>query len=283
VEVKLEIRPEDLAKILAYVTVIIIGIIYLFPIFWAFLSAFKYEADIFNPAALIPTRLTLQNFFEPYFKPIFLQWIGNSFIVSAGATIIVILISVPAGHVLARARSKSYRLLSRILIFAYLFPSTFLIVGFTRLLGTLGLLNSYLGVILAYVAFNAPYVIYLVYSYMFAIPVELEEALLVDGYTKFDILKKLVFPLSFPVIVTGVLWTFMQSWNEVLYALVILNSPELMTAPIGMATLQPGESITPWGTLWAFSLVYSIPPLIVFYLLQQYYITGLMRGAIKAA
>jgi multiple sugar transport system permease protein len=118
---------------------------------------------------------------------------------------------------------------------------------------------------------------------MFAIPVELEEALLVDGYTKFDILKKLVFPLSFPVIVTGVLWTFMQSWNEVLYALVILNSPELMTAPIGMATLQPGESITPWGTLWAFSLVYSIPPLIVFYLLQQYYITGLMRGAIKAA
>ncbi|MEM3873173.1 MAG: carbohydrate ABC transporter permease [Nitrososphaeria archaeon] len=279
----MKIKPEDLAKIIAYLTVIIIGFVYLFPIFWAFISAFKYEADIFNPALLIPLRLTLQNFQEPYFKPIFLNWIGNSIIVSGGTTIITILISVPAGHILARARSKFYHLLSRILVFAYLFPSTFLVVGFIRLLGVLGLLNSHLGLILAYVAFNAPYVVYLVYSYMFAVPTELEEALLIDGYTKIDVLRKLIFPLSFPVIVTGVLWTFMQTWNEVLYALVILSSPELMTAPIGMATLQPGESITPWGTLWAFSLVYSIPPLIVFYLLQQYYITGLMRGAVKAA
>ncbi|MEM2106799.1 MAG: carbohydrate ABC transporter permease [Candidatus Bathyarchaeia archaeon] len=279
----MKIKPEDAAKLLAYICVISIGTTWLFPIFWAFSSAFKYDIDIFNPAMVIPPRWTLDNFKEPYFKPIFLTWIGNSFIVSGITTVIVILISVPAGHILARARSKFYHILSRILIFAYLFPSTFLVVGFIRLLGAFGMLNSYLGVVLAYVAFNAPYVIYLVYSYMFAIPEELEEALLVDGYTKFHVLTKLIFPLSFPVIVTGVLWTFMQSWNEVLYALVILSSPNLMTAPIGMATLQPGESITPWGTLWAFSLIYSIPPLIVFYALQQYYITGIMRGAVKAA
>jgi len=279
----MRIRPEDAAKVLACICVAVVGITFLFPIFWALISAFKYDVDIFNPANIIPQKLTLDNFREPYFKPIFLTWIGNSFIVSGVTTLIVILISVPAGHVLARARSRFYRLLSRILIFAYLFPATFLVVGFIRLLGGFGLLNSYLGVVLAYVAFNAPYVIYLVYSYMFAIPVELEEALLVDGYTKFDVLRKLIFPLSFPVIVTGVLWTFMQSWNEVLYALVILSSPDRMTAPIGMATLQPGESITPWGTLWAFSLIYSIPPLLLFYALQQYYITGVMRGAIKAA
>ncbi|MGQ9543504.1 MAG: carbohydrate ABC transporter permease [Candidatus Bathyarchaeia archaeon] len=279
----MKIRPEDAAKVLAYICVATVGMIWLFPIFWSFISAFKYDVEIFNPVMVIPSKFTLDNFREPYFKPIFLTWIGNSFIVSGVTTIIVILISVPAGHVLARARSKSYHVISRILIFAYLFPSTFLVVGFVRLLSGFGLLNTYFGVILAYVAFNAPYVIYLVYSYMFAIPEELEEALLVDGYTKFDVLRKLIFPLSFPVIVTGVLWTFMQSWNEVLYALVILSSPDLMTAPIGMATLQPGESITPWGTLWAFSLIYSIPPLIVFYALQQYYITGIMRGAIKAA
>ena len=279
----MKIKPEDAAKILAYICVANVGIIFLFPIYWSFSSAFKYDIDIFNPAMVIPQKLTLDNLREPYFKPIFLTWIGNSFIVSGVTTIIVVLISVPAGHMLARSRSKFAHLLTRILIFAYLFPSTFLVVGFIRLLASFGLLNSYFGVILAYIAFNAPYVIYLVYSYMFAIPEELEEALLVDGYTKFDVLRKLIFPLSFPVIVTGVLWTFMQSWNEVLYALVILSSPNMMTAPIGMATLQPGESITPWGTLWAFSLIYSIPPLIVFYALQQYYITGIMRGAVKAA
>jgi len=278
-----EIKPEDVSKLLAYSYILFFSVLMLYPIYWAFSGAFKSDVEIFDPTKIFPSKLSFSAFLPPSFQMLYYTWIGNSMLVASTATLITVLISVPAGHALARARGRFYRTLSTVLILAYLFPAYFLIVGFVRLLSLWGLINTHVGLILVYVAFNTPYVTYLVYSYMFAIPTELEEALLIDGYSKWRILTKIIFPLSFPIIITGALWTFMWSWNEVIYALVVLSSPNLLTAPIGLATLQPGESIIPWSTFWAFSLLYSIPPLIVFYALQKYYISGLMRGAVKAA
>ncbi|MEM2180089.1 MAG: carbohydrate ABC transporter permease [Nitrososphaeria archaeon] len=278
-----KIKPEHFSKLLALSYLIFFSLLMLYPIYWAFSGAFKTDIEIFNPAQIFPSKLTFSAFIPPTFQYIYYRWIANSFFVATVATIITVMISVPAGHALARARGRFYRSLSTLLILAYLFPAYFLIVGFVKLLSTWGLINTHLGLILVYVSFNTPYVTYLVYSYMFAVPVELEEALLIDGYSKWRVLTKIIFPLSFPIIITGALWTFMWSWNEIIYALVVLSSPELLTAPVGLATLQPGETITPWSTFWAFSLLYSIPPLIVFYSLQKYYISGLMRGAVKTA
>jgi len=278
----MEIKPEKFAKLLAYIFTVIYAVIMLYPIYWAFTGAFKSDIEIFNPTSLIPSNFDLSAFQPPLFEPIYFRWLGNSIFVAAVSTLITVLIAVPAGHALARARGRFYRIVSSILVIAYVFPAYFLIVGFVKLLSAWGLMNTHVGLILVYVGFNTPYVTYLVYSYMFAVPVEIEEAMLVDGYSKWHILLKLVFPLAFPIIITGALWTWMWCWNEVIYALVVLSAPETLTLPVGLATLQPGESIVPWKVFWALSLLYAIPPIVIFYILQRYYITGLMKGAMKA-
>lgn len=276
------LKPETAARIILYAYIIFYMFLMLFPIYWMFTGAFKEDIDIFNPAVIIPARITFKYFLPPYFDPIYWRWIGNSFIVSILTTIVVTLIAVPAGYALSRARGIFFSSTSKLLVFTYTFPSTFLLVGFAKLLAALGLLNSYAGLIMTYVPLNVPYVTYLVLSYMFAIPTDLDEAMLIDGYSRLDVLLKIVIPLSFPIIITGILWTFMWTWNELLYALVIVNQKELLTMPVGLNTLQGGE-ISPWGQVFALSFLYTIPPMLIFYALRKYYVTGLMKGAIKAA
>jgi len=269
-------------KYLAVIYMVIFGIVMLFPVYWIIISSFKYETDIFNPFSFLPLHLTLSNFYPPYFDTNYFRWISNSLIVSLSAAAIVITLAIPSSYLLARERGFFNNLLSRSLILAYLFPAAFLVVGFVKLLTLFNLMNTHLGLILVYVAFTAPYVTYLFTLYMTSLPKELEEAMLVDGATKIHILLRLIVPLSAPIIIAGFIYTFTWSWNEVIYALTIVSSPHLLTAPSGLATLQPGESIIPWGTVFAFSTLYSIPPLIILLALQRYYMYGLTRGALKA-
>lgn len=274
------IRSEAVARLLLYSYISFFLFLMLFPIYWMFTGAFKSDEEIFDPSKVIPSHVSLKYFVPPIFRPEYIRWLINSLIVSLASSLITLAIALPAGYALSRARGRFFRSTLRLLVITYIFPSTFLVVGFAKILAALNLFNTYLGFIMVYVPLTAPYVTYLMYSYMFAIPRELDEAMLIDGESRLGIFLKLVVPLSFPMIITGFLWSFLWCWNELLYALVIANDVNMITMPVGINTLQGGE-ISPWGQVYALSLLYTLPPLVIFYFLRRYYVTGLLRGAVK--
>ncbi len=279
---KAVVKPETIAKVLTFSFIASYLFVMVFPVYWMFTGAFKEDTEIYDPTAIFPWNPTLKYFLPPIFDPIYLRWLANSAIVAVSVSFITVMIAIPAAYSLSRSTGRLASITRRLLIFGYIFPPTFLVVGYAKLLVTFKLINTLIGLILAHISFTLPYVTYLILSYMFSIPRDLDEALLVDGYSRWHILFKLVVPLSFPVLITAIIWTFMWSWNEVLYALVILNEKTQLTMPIGLNTLQGGE-ISPWGQVFALSLIYTIPPLVLFYALRRYYITGVTKGAVKVA
>jgi multiple sugar transport system permease protein len=275
------VNIEAIARALLYSYVAFFVFLMVFPVYWMFTGAFKPDREFFDPTKIIPNSITTSYFTPPIFRPEYIRWLINSFIVSLSSTVVALAIALPAGYALARARGTFFSLVAKILVLAYLFPSTFLVVGFAKILASLHLFNTYLGFVLVYVPLTAPYLTYLMYSYMFAIPKELDEAMLIDGSSRIQIFLRLVIPLSFPMIITCFLWSFLWCWNELLYALIIANDVNMITMPVGINTLQGGE-ISPWGQVFALSLLYTLPPLAMFYILRRYYITGLLRGAVKS-
>lgn len=270
-----------MARILLYSYTAFFVFLMIFPVYWMFTGAFKPDRDFFDPSKILPTSVTTAYFTPPIFRPEYLRWLLNSFVVAISSTLVSLAIALPAGYALSRARGRFFSAVSKILVVAYIFPSTFLVVGFAKILALLNLFNTYLGYMLVYVPLTAPYLTYLTYSYMFAIPRELDEAMLVDGSSRLQIFTRLVIPLSFPIIITGFLWSFLWTWNELLYALVIANDVSMMTMAVGINSLYGGE-ISPWGQIFALSIIYTLPPLAVFYMLRRYYITGLLKGAVKS-
>lgn len=281
--IKILFKAENIAKLLKALYLIFYTTFMLFPIIWMVSGAFKTDAEIFSkPPTIIPLRPTLSNFLPPKMPPSMWRWLTNSLIVSLSSASICVLIGLFGGYAFSRARVKSFKVFLNLLMIAYIFPPAFLIVGFTRLINFFGLLDTLPGVILVYVCLQGPYNIYLIYSYMAAIPRELDDAAEIDGWSKTHVVFRLIFPLSLPVIVTAFMWTFMMTWNEIIYALVLLNSPSNLTMNVGLSSLQAGD-ISPWGVLFAGGIIYASIPVTLFMFLQKYYILGLTRGGVRTA
>jgi len=276
-------KVENIAKALKALYLIFYTTFMLFPIIWMVSGAFKTDAEIFSKTpTIIPVRPTLSNFLPPKMPTAMWRWLTNSLIVSVSSASICSLIGLFGGYAFSRARIKKFKVFLNLLMIAYIFPPAFLIVGFTRLVNFFGLLDNLVGVILVYVCLQGPYNIYLIYSYMAAIPRELDDAAEIDGWSKTHVLFRLILPLSLPVIVTAFMWTFMMTWNELIYALVLLNSPSNLTMNVGLSSLQAGD-ISPYGVMFAGATVYASIPVVLFMFLQKYYILGLTRGGVRTA
>lgn len=275
----LRIKPE---RIVLYAYMTFYCIILAGPIFYLILCSFKNYSDLYVPAKLIPFvqfTPTLQNYLSPHLRSMG-QWLLNSFITSLSASVIAVIIGLFAGFTLSRARGRFFDMTRSLLVLAYLFPVTFLVIGFVIMLNAMGLVNTYPGLIIAYATFNIPYVSYLIKVYVDTVPIEIDESALVDGCPRWQYVLRILTPITRPVIVTAFLWTFMWSWNEYLYALMILSSNNMLTVPVGLATLQAGD-IASWGEVFAFSVYYSIVPLLIFAFAYRYFVGGLTAGAVK--
>jgi ABC-type glycerol-3-phosphate transport system permease component len=262
--------------------ILLIALIFaVFSTYWMFATSIKPDEDVYTlKPSLIPIRFTFSNY-DFALSWGFLRQLSNSLIVSGGTTILNLLVTIFGAYGLARFRFKGRNLLSRTILVAYVIPSTILVIPFVFVIISLGLYNSFAGVILANVTFTLPFTVWTMAGYLASIPVDLEEAAMIDGCGRMQALFRVVLPLSIPGVIAIATFSFITAWNEYLYVVALVDSESKFTLPLGLASLMTSD-IVPWGKLMGMSVLYSVPGILFFLFLQKYMVQGLVKGAVKA-
>jgi arabinogalactan oligomer / maltooligosaccharide transport system permease protein len=230
--------------------------------------------------AIIPEDWTLNAYKELFTGRPFLVWMGNSLLISLVVTLTGVVLASMAGYAFSRFsfRGKNFGLLS--LLVTQMFPATMLLLPLYIMLVKLGLINTYLGVVLVYSSTALPFCIWTMKGYYDTIPDSLEEAAKIDGCNQFAAFYKIVLPLAAPALVIVALFSFMTAWAEYIVAAQILQDSHLWTLPLGLKSFESNMS-TEWGLYAAASLVVSIPVVILFLALSKYLVSGLTLGSVK--
>ena len=259
----------------AYLTVL--SLIAIFPLLWILLSSVKSKGELAgDPTSFFPKSITFDNF-----RTVFGQLgFGNSIMVAGATTLIAITISALGAYGVVRFFPKFGKVLTRVLITTYMFPPILLAVPYSIIMGKLGLINNRLGLVIVYLSFSVPYAVWLLVGFFETVPVEIEEAAQVDGAGKFQVFGQVVLPIVAPGIVAVAIYTFINAWNEFLYALIMTNSSEKMTVAMALKSLE-GQEVLDWGVMMAASAVVVIPSVVFFMLIQKRIAGGLASGAVK--
>jgi ABC-type glycerol-3-phosphate transport system permease component len=254
----------------------------LWPLYWMVSTAFKtpQEATNLNPT-LWPHSLTGANFKELFSSSLpFGSYFLNSVITSVIAALVAVLISTLAGYSFSRGGYRLSGAASVVVLATQMIPLVVLIGPLYLLLLKAHLLNTYLGLIIGYTSFAIPFGAWLMKGFFDGIPRAIEEAARVDGYSRLSILFRVVLPLSVPGLVTTGIFVFMNSWNNLLYPLTLVNSNNRQTLPPGLLQSFSGTFKTDWGGMMAASLITSIPLIIAFFAVQRSMVRGLTAGAL---
>jgi|YelNatPaOPRAMG01_1025707.scaffolds.fasta_scaffold29273_2 ABC-type glycerol-3-phosphate transport system permease component len=270
--------------ILIYFILTMFTVFALFPAYWMFITSLRPLSELLNPVPWVfsPTLKYYEQVFTGYYQiDLFDIQVMNSVIISLVTAFFSILVSSFAGYSLARIRFPYSSWVSKMVFFTYLMPPSLLSVAFFEQMHNYGLVNTYASIVIAMVVFTSPYCIWIYKEYVKSIPIEIEEAAIIDGAGRLKTFLTVIFPLSAPVIVALSTYAFLYAWNEYLYVLILTSDSRMFTAPLAIAGLLQSDEI-PWGLVSAMSILFSIPPVIFYYLVQKYMIRGLVAGAVKA-
>jgi multiple sugar transport system permease protein len=269
-------RPLQYVALLAYI--VFLG----FPLLFLLITAFKTPQELLSPdPTFLPKSLNVDNFMAAIEKANLVQAAGNSLLVAVATTVIVTLISLPAAYALARFRTKLRGIATGWILLSQVFPFILIIIPLFLVLKQIGLVNNLLGLVLVYAVWSLPFALWMLQGYVAGIPVELEEAGAMDGGGRLLVLRTIVLPLLAPGLVATSLFTFISSWNEFFFALVLIQDPALQTLPLTLARFVGAEGQVQLGQLAAASLLATIPSLVFFALIQRRLTSGLLNGAVK--
>jgi multiple sugar transport system permease protein len=269
-------RPLQYVALLAYI--VFLG----FPLLFLLITAFKTPQELLSPdPTFLPNSLNVDNFMAAIEKANLVQAAGNSLLVAVATTVIVTLISLPAAYALARFRTKLRGIATGWILLSQVFPFILIIIPLFLVLKQIGLVNNLLGLVLVYAVWSLPFALWMLQGYVAGIPVELEEAGAMDGGGRLLVLRTIVLPLLAPGLVATSLFTFISSWNEFFFALVLIQDPALQTLPLTLARFVGAEGQVQLGQLAAASLLATIPSLVFFALIQRRLTSGLLNGAVK--
>ena len=264
--------------VLRYVAAVLLTVLFLFPIYWLFMISFKTPDEIYSyPPVWWPSSIQFGNYFV-LFKDGDAATVGNSLIVASASTVIAMFLGTICAYSLARFRTGGEHLANWIISqrmippIAIVFPVFLLYVWF-------GWVDTYFGLILLYTAFNLPYVIWMMRGYILDIPVALEQAALVDGYTRWQVLWKVVFPMCRAGLFATAIFTFVFAWNDFIFALVLTRT-EVATYTVQVTHYFGGQSNF-WGKISAMSVLGTVPIFVVVAFMQKYLVRGISLGAVK--
>jgi multiple sugar transport system permease protein len=253
----------------------------LFPFYWVVITSFKTTSQISARTSVFwPEPFTLDQFSALLFGTPFLRWFANSALVAGVSTIISVAFAALTAYALSRLKFRGSGLLTSFLLITYLLPATLIFIPLYQTLSTLGLVNTYGALMLTYPTFLLPFATWVLIGYFRSIPVELEEAAMIDGASRLYTFWKIVLPLAAPALLAVALFAFTTAWNEFLFAFVFITSESLRTLPIGLQSLVFGD-ILPWGQLMAASLFTAIPVAVLYVYAQRFLAEGLTVGAVK--
>ncbi len=268
----------------AYVILALFLVITLFPFLWMLRTAITPRTAAFSlHPRLLPTTVTGSNFQRVISSPTipFLQQFKNSMIVSFGTTALVILAGTWGAYALARLNFKGKRAFGFSVLLIQLFPGVLLIIPLFIVMVNIHLANSLLGLIITYTTINLPFVVWLLRGYFLSIPYELEDAARIDGTSYLGVIFRIVLPIAAPGIAAAATLAFVNSWNEFLFAYVLINDDTKRVLAVGLSSYIDQFS-TDYSGLFAMATLTTLPVVIVFMLFQRYLVGGLASGAVKS-
>jgi ABC-type glycerol-3-phosphate transport system permease component len=274
-----------LVRAFMYLLMALIVFVVAFPLFWMISTSFKPKTEIYvTPPTLLPMVWTFQNYVDLFWITKFGYYYRNSIIVASGATLIAISAGSLAAYSLSRFKFLGFSLFLRMILFTYMLPSVMLMIPLYILAVDVGLQDTLIGLIIANSTSALPFTIWLLRSYFATIPIELEEAAMIDGSGRFGAFYRVVLPLALPGIIATSLFAFTAAWNEFLYALVFINTDELRTLPVGLNSwIGGGDSqMDVWSMLLAAAVLTTAPVLVFYGLVQRHLVVDLSAGGTKA-
>jgi multiple sugar transport system permease protein len=258
-------------------------LILLFPFYWMAITSFKPNAELLNYKEHNPfwiTSPTIAHINHLLFNTAYPRWLKTTMFVAIGSTFLSLFASTLAAYAIERLRFKGARHVGVAIFLAYLVPPSILFIPLAAVVFKLGLFDTRLALILTYPTFLIPFCTWLLMGYFRSIPYELEECALIDGATRWQILTKIILPLSVPGLISAGIFAFTLSWNEFIYALTFVSSSEVKTVPVGVVTELVEGDVYHWGSLMAGALLGSLPVAFVYSFFVEHYVSG-MTGSIK--
>lgn len=253
-----------------------------FPLLWMIVTSLKPQSELFLiPPTFLPGEVTFEHYQRLLIETPFLTYMKNSLWLAGATTVVVIVIATLGAHSLVRFSYPGRERLARIVLFTYLLPSVVLVIPLYLLMIRVGLDNTLASLVIAYTTFALPYALWLLRSFMAAIPDDLEAAALVDGASRMQAFVDVILPQALPGIISTALFTSILAWNEYLYALVLVNSDEVRPLTTGVMNILITSFNIEWSLLMAASVMMSVPLIIIFMFLQRFLTSGFGAGAVK--
>jgi multiple sugar transport system permease protein len=244
-------------------------------------TAIRPSSELFSvPPHWIPSHVTLDGFRAAWFGSPLPRYLANSLIVVTASTAIAVAFSSLGAYGLSRFEFRGKGSFVTFLLVSQMFPAVMLLVPYFQIVSSLGLYNSYLALVITYVAFSIPFCTWMLWGYVDSIPKELDDAAAIDGCSRFGVFRRVVMPLCVPGIVATAIYSFITGWNEYIYALALVQSEDKKTLPIGITVLAGNDRLD-WNALMATAVIAVIPMTIIFVFFQRHLVSGLSAGAVK--
>jgi arabinogalactan oligomer/maltooligosaccharide transport system permease protein len=254
----------------------------LIPILYALTISLNAKNDLLSSNfSFIPKSFTLQNYWEILVNRPFLLWAKNSLILSASTVVIDLTVAIPGAYVLSRKRFSGRKAILNLLILLNAFPAILSMFAVYRILKPVGLINTFTGLVLIYIGTMAIFALWNMKSYFDTIPLEIEEAAMMDGADDKQLIWRMVLPLARPSIIVTAVMILIYVWNEYIFAVTFINGADKYTLAAGLYSLQATDYTRNWPLFSAASLLVSLPVLIIFFCVQKYMVSGLTAGGVK--
>ena len=286
-------------QIVAYLVLLLVTFFICFPLIWALSTSLKAPKDVMaTPPRLLPPQPTLENYRnlvtgkQQYFRADqsyvpttaapqhFTSWFANSVVVSLGSTAISILISTLAAYSVTRFRYRGRRIVPYFSLLGYMLPSIILVFPLFLVMTELRLTNSLWSLTFGYVSITLPFCMWLLWAFFRGIPIELEEAAMIDGASRLRVFVDIVLPSAAPGIIAAAIFSLIVSWNDFLFARVFINSIENLPLTVGVMHFFEGTHVD-WGLMMASAVLMTVPMAILFMLMQRHLVAGFGAGAVK--
>lgn len=269
-----------LGRIGIIISALVVGLFAVFPIFWMILTSVKPRAEILTATPVfIPSEFLIERYVDVLRRG-FATYLRNSLIVSISTTVAGVSVAAIAGYSLARFKMPLRRYLLLIVLSTQMFPLAALIIPLFIVMRNAGLLDSLLGLIITYMAFTTPLAIWILRGFFLGIPVDLEEAAMVDGATRVGAMLRVVMPLAGPGLAAVGVFSFIAAWREFFIALTFVTDEETYTLPVALARFE-GLAHIDWGGIMAASVLFTLPVVVFFVLMHRRLTEGMIAGSVK--
>jgi ABC-type glycerol-3-phosphate transport system permease component len=259
---------------------LLVAVLYGTPLLFMISTSVKLPDAVFTtPPTLLPRAITLDNY-RAILGLDYVRFFFNSLVVAAGTTVLALVFGIGSSYAFSRLHFRGRKPLLIAIILTQLLPLAVLIIPIYRIARSLGLLNTYPGLMMAYLTFDLPVAIWLMRGFYVGIPRELEDAAQIDGASAFQAFRQVTLPLAIPGIMATAAYCFFMAWQDFMFALVFMTDNDKRTLPLGVLSYI-GEHQTDWGKLMAASVLLMVPVFVIFALVQRQFVVGLTRGAVK--